>query len=601
MSASMAATEAAGDASRPAASLGRWPRSHLRTRWLDRGALGLPDVLFALACAVAVAVILYLGRYSTFFNDEWSFIAERSQWSLLDQLMRPHNEHWSLVPAVVYNALFSIVGLRSYLPYLILLMVAHVAAATAVYVLMRHHNGPLPALAGGTLLLFLGTGEDNLFWAFQMAFLGAAAAGAWAIVLLLTRPTRRAGVVAAVLLVVAVATSGTGLFFVLALAVMLVLDDGRRRQLWVLAPAVVLYLLWYVAYGSAAIAAHGDLLSLASLQQVPSFVVYGAGYAMGRITGWGEQVGLVLFVILGVATALHVSGHRPLRAAAVAGFAGLIAEYALTGIVRAHLGVIQSTSSRYVYIAAILVLMAAAGWIGTRFATFRVRPAFVLGAVAVLALGANVSALPGGRDAYRMRADVTRASIIVIDAYGATPGVAPGTGLYPIPPKGRLDEIRDRLGLPLQDALLPDAPAPDPTVLDAQLYGLVTDSVAVTTAPAFPSRALEPTVVTSTDLAISPLDDCLVLRATGADPQIELRIAGGESLAIQRSEVGEMRASLGLNAPPTEATSKLIPLSSHTIHLLSLPDIDEPRPWVIRVETPADASSTRICVVESAE
>ena len=569
-------------------------------RWRGPRGLLLSDLLFAVACVVAVGLILYMDRYSTFYHDEWSFILDRREWSL-DAFMRAHNEHWALVPAIVYKALFATIGLHSYLPYLLVLMAVHVAASSAVYVLVRHHNGQIPALAAGTLMLFLGTGADNLFWAFQMGFVGAAAAGAWAIVLLITRSSMRAELGAAVLLVVAVATQGTSLFFLAATAVMLALDPGRWRRLWVVIPATVAFGAWYLVFGTTAIAAHRDPFTLAGLQQVPTYVVTGASYAIGRLTGWGEQVGLVLFVGLGFATAVHISGRRPLRAAAVAGFAGLIAQFALTGTVRAQLGVTQATSSRYVYVAAILILIAASGWIGSRFADLRLRALVVLGAVFVLAFGANVSALPGGRDAYRLRADATRASIMVIDRYGGSPAVPAEANLFPVPAKHWLDEIEAQLGLPLEDALLPDAPPPHPSIVDAQLYALVAEAFATTTAEEMPPTLMEPMVATSTDVTVSVSSPCIELRVVGPEPQVVLRVPGGSALAVEREQFGEVQAYLALNAPPVESSSKTFPVAPGTVELIGIPDIDESRPWTVRFDPPADGVVTRVCVVAGSD
>ena len=563
-------------------------------RWRGPRGLLLGDVLFAVAALVAVVVILYLGRYTTFYHDEWSFIVDRREWTL-DAFMRPHNEHWALVPAVVYKLLFSTVGLRSYLPYLLVLMAIHVAAASSVYVLMRRINGQLPALAAGTLILFLGTGEDNLFWAFQMGFVGAATAGAWAIVLLVTSASRRAEVAAAALLTAAVATQGTALFFLVAVAVMLALDPPRWRRLWVILPATVAFGAWYLAIGAANISAHRDPFTLAGLQQVPSYVVTGASYAIGRLTGWGEGVGLVLFVVLGIATALHVSGRRPLRAAAVAGFAGLLAQYALTGTVRAQLGLHQATSSRYVYVAALLILIATAGWIGSRFTELRLRPMAVLGAAFVLALGANLSAMPGGRDAYVLRAQATRASIMIIDAYGGSPAVPVDANLFPVPAKGELERIRRELGLPLQDAILPDAPPPHPAVVDAQLYLLVGTAFQVTVAEELPASVAAPAVESTVDVEMSDADGCVEVRVAGPEPQIVMQMAGGSSLAIETEQVGQGQAYLALNAPPTETSSKVIDMAPGSVQIIAIPDIGEPRPWTVRFDLPGSVGVTRLC------
>jgi hypothetical protein len=556
----------------------------------------LADVLFGLACVVAVVVLLYLGRYSTFFNDEWTFVVERSDWSL-DSLMRPHNEHWSLTLALVYNALLSTVGLRTYLPYLLVLMLTHVAVASALFVLLRRHNGQIPALAGGTLMLFLGTGEDNLFWAFQMGFVGAAAAGAWAIVLLLTRASRRAEIGAAALLVVAVATNGTGLFFLAGIAAALIIDPVRRRQLWVVVPAAAVYMVWYLLLGSSAIGS----LTLARLQDVPAYVVAGASYSIGRLSGWGEHVGLVLFVAMVMATAWHVSGTRRIRAAAVAGLIGLLAQLVLTGLVRAHLGVVQATSSRYVYVAAVLLLIAASGWIGSRFAELRVRPLVVLAAVLALALGGNLSALPSGRDAYLQRADATRAAISLIQRYGGSPAVSLEAGLYPIPGKRGLGEIQQTFGLPTEDAILPDAAPPSPMLMDIQLYALVADAFTTTSATAMPTSVSEPDVVASTDVSIATASPCIELRIVGNDPHILLRVPGGSALGIEVDQFGEGQAFLALHDSPAEANSKPVALSPESVNVINVPDVGDPRPWIVRFDPPAAAGTTRVCVVAGSD
>jgi hypothetical protein len=575
-------------------------RAAVLLRWRGPRGLLLGDVLFAVACVVAVGLLLYMNRYATFFNDEWSFILDRRAWTL-DAFMRPHNEHWALMPAIVYKVLFATIGLHSYLPYLLVLMAIHVAASTAVYVLMRHRNGQTPALAAGTLMLFLGTGADNLFWAFQIGFVGAAAAGAWAIVLLVTRSSLRAEIGAAALLVVAVATQGTALFFLAATGVMLALDPARWRRLWVVVPATVAFGIWYLAFGSSAIAAHRDPFTLAGLQQVPAYVVAGASHAIGRLTGWGEQVGLVLFVGLGFATAMHVSGRRLLRPAAVAGFVGLIAQFALTGAVRAQLGVTQATSSRYVYVAAILILIAGSGWIGSRFAELRFRPLAVLAAVFVLALGANLSALPAERDAYRLRADATRASIMVIERYGGSPAVPEETGLFPVPPRHWLNEIDAQLGLPLTDALLPDAPPPHPSIVDAQLYQLVINAFTSTTTGEMPPTVMDVAVATSTDVTVTVAAHCIELSVVGPEPQVALRVPGGSALAVEREQFGEVLGYLALNAPPVGASSKIFPVTPGTVQLIGIPDIGETRPWTVRLDPPIDGVVTRVCVVAGSD
>ncbi len=67
-------------------------------------------------------------------------------------------------------------------------------------------------------LLLLGSGAENLFWAFQTGFVGSVMFGVWALVFIERPADRHAPVVASVLLVAALASSGMGLFFLVATA-----------------------------------------------------------------------------------------------------------------------------------------------------------------------------------------------------------------------------------------------------------------------------------------------------------------------------------------------------------------------------------------------
>lgn len=72
-------------------------------------------IAFLAIAAGAYVFLLSLGRGLTFFWDEWSWIVNRQDWSF-SSLMAPYNEHWSLVPLLIYKTLLATVGLRSYLP-----------------------------------------------------------------------------------------------------------------------------------------------------------------------------------------------------------------------------------------------------------------------------------------------------------------------------------------------------------------------------------------------------------------------------------------------------------------------------------------------------
>src|SRR5205823_15106414 len=94
-------------------------------------------------------------------------------------------------------------------------------------------SGRTVAVAAAAILLLLGNAYQDLFWAWQLGFVGSTAAGIWALAALAAPRRHRNAVVAAFLLVVAVATSGIGLAFLAAAAVFeLVRPERRNEVLW---------------------------------------------------------------------------------------------------------------------------------------------------------------------------------------------------------------------------------------------------------------------------------------------------------------------------------------------------------------------------------
>src|SRR4051794_10217054 len=84
------------------------PEDDHPARFHDR----FPLFVFLFVLVGAVPLYLYLGRRQWFFLDEWDFLAGRGLNA--HDLLRPHNEHWSTIPVIVYRVLFHLFGLRSY-------------------------------------------------------------------------------------------------------------------------------------------------------------------------------------------------------------------------------------------------------------------------------------------------------------------------------------------------------------------------------------------------------------------------------------------------------------------------------------------------------
>ncbi|TMF18379.1 MAG: hypothetical protein E6I35_06490, partial [Chloroflexi bacterium] len=143
-------------------------------------------LLVTVAAFIGCAGILWLSRAYTFYFDEWTFINTAPDWTLATYF-QPHNEHPSMLFRAVYAALLNTVGLRSYVPYMTLLMLGHFANVLLLFELVRRRAGQVIAIAAAALLLTLGAGWEDVLWAFQMAWLASVACGLGALLLLESR------------------------------------------------------------------------------------------------------------------------------------------------------------------------------------------------------------------------------------------------------------------------------------------------------------------------------------------------------------------------------------------------------------------------------
>ena len=131
-------------------------------------------VVHALTLAAAFGVWAYLDRNLWFFGDEWDFLTRRGLHGAYFSIWAPHNEHWSVLPILLWRAIYSLEHLSSYWPYLVPLLLAHVLV---VHLLWRRclREGADPWVATALALLFalLGAGAEDLAWAFQVGFVSS--------------------------------------------------------------------------------------------------------------------------------------------------------------------------------------------------------------------------------------------------------------------------------------------------------------------------------------------------------------------------------------------------------------------------------------------
>ena len=316
---------------------------------------------------------LWLDRGLWFFGDEWDFLVERGLAhgpTNPASIWFPHNEHWSTLPIVLWRGLFSVFHLGSYWPYLVPLLLAHVAVMHLVWRLCRGAGAdPWVSTAAAALLGVLGAGAEDLTWGFQIGFVGSVMFGLLAFNML-DRPIRAAGpaghdprlvrrdALISLALVASLMCSTIGDAMVVGAAVLASARLPWRRVLNVICPPVAVYGLWFAVVGHLGPASHSDRLSLATLTDLPNYLLTGLSSALGQSlnlepAGGAFLVGLAVWVAYRSRALWHKAPALLGLCAAAAAF------YALAALGR-DASTVSPSVSRYVYVALALLLPAIA-------------------------------------------------------------------------------------------------------------------------------------------------------------------------------------------------------------------------------------------------
>ena len=557
------------------------------TRYAD-----LPFVVIAAICGV---VLLYLGRSLTFWEDEWRSIVFKG--GLVDYL-RPVNQHWSTFPLLLFRGTFRVVGLRTYLPYLAEVVVLHLAAVTGAYAVMRRRIGPLVSTLAAVPLLFLGSGAENLFWGFQTGFVGSVMFGVWAL-FFIERSTRRSAVIASLLLVGSLASSGMGLFFLVVAAGRTILDPSLRPRALAVVPPLGVYVLWFGLVGR-------DPLGDGRVFVEPSiarFAVRGIVYSTERISGLdhlpnGPLWGSALFLGLTLLTGLRIArGHRHgLAAGCLLGVATMYTVIAFVRV-RADPGYDHATSSRFVYVAAFLLVLAVVDLLSALSpSSLRDRR---LGAVVPVALvlvlacatAANVDALLEKRSEFQRAADVTRAFVALALTRGHEPWVDRDAPRGWMPPVSELVRTIEVHGSPLHDELFPRTiESPGPEAEELALLEMIGDGFRVEEPRG--SRELARLDVGG---GVSQLGRCARARVVPDAAVWILGLPAGARVRVESSSPLTARVFLAHEGSPGRKLDVgLVPRVRRDV---VIPDVGDGRSWNLVLDSPARSGAITLCVV----
>ena len=328
-----------------------------------------PAAGLAVAVLAAAGVLLLVGRHVTYYADDWYFIPFRRGLSA-DTLLRPHNEHLSLLLVLAYKALLAVFGWDHVLAFKATLVAILSVNAVLLYGLVQRAVAPVIALALVIPVLLPGAAWSAVLSPFQMSFAGSVGCGLAALLALERVPGTRGGALAAALAFAGILWSGTGLTLLVVVAVEAVLCRGVRA-LWVGALPALGYLAWWIPYHLTGGQTYGAGTMLRSLTD-------GMATGVSAYAGLGGRPAFVASALLLVLATWRIVRMRRVPSRTLAALAGLVSFWVLVGYLR---GPDAYTQSRYLYPVAVLLVLAAAPLLP------RGRPPALVGALAlVLAL-----------------------------------------------------------------------------------------------------------------------------------------------------------------------------------------------------------------------
>lgn len=530
---------------------------------------------------VAGPLVLWFNRQQWFFGDEWEFFANRmSGWGRV--LLEPHNEHWSTAPILLYRAVYAVVGVRSYLPYVLVLVALHLAAAHLLWrVMNRAGVAPLVATALAAVFAVLGAGGENLLWAFQIGFVGSVAVGLLHILLVdHPGPFGRRDRLAWAVAIAGLLFSGISVTMTAISGLVVLLRRGARDALATVAPPAAVYVLWLAAVGRHGLDDHER--TLVGMLDTPAYLWTGLSSALERTSGI-PGAGAVLLVG-GLAWLLRqraVAGTPGATATAMA--AGAAFSFVVLAVGRTGLGVGQATAGRYVYIAAALVLPAF-GVMLSEAARGRPSRQLVMAAVLVPVLVHNVGALRAESHQQAEREALVRTRLLAAaellrgDVALAAPQPEPMFN-----PDVTVEVLR-RLDA---DGALPDEPdVTEADVLTAAAHLKVALGEAPPAPPASGAGPAVPAAVNDRG--------CLLVGPAGAPP-VEVRFPSPGAVSLRSPTGGEVAVVLhsearpGVNGGPRAIT--LRPGAVEWLHVAG--------PATVGISSPSPAA-TELCGVRTA-
>ena len=422
------------------------------------GTNAAPRAVLIGASAAALVVLILEARDQWFFNDDWGQWGSHRVGPRIDRpaqfFFGPHNGHWMTLNRVVFEGIYRMVGLRSYLPYLVPMFAVHVCAVWLLFAVMRRAGvRPWLACAGAAMFAFFGSGAEVLTWADTFGFVAPLAFATTQLLLVDHEGALdRRDAAGLALGVASIVSGGASLTMIVVVAFSLILVRRWRAMAVATVLPAVLWCAWFVAIG------HEGEHTLVDRAHAPNM----AAYFWRSITSSVDsvtQLGASGVVVVALVT---FAWWRPARwcahgKAPVAALAsGVVLFAAQTTLARVNLGVELASSSRYLYVGGFLLLpflmLAIDDMVTVRPRLLPVAILFV-----VWALVANAFAIDSFARAWGPRKQAIRSAVATVAQLDGVDALAPGTRL--VDPAGAFDpewaptvdvirELRDHGDLP---------------------------------------------------------------------------------------------------------------------------------------------------------
>jgi hypothetical protein len=553
----------------------------MRSRWFTRALIGAAVLVFG--------GVLALTAYRNFFYDEWSFAVSRRTWDW-STFMLPHNGHWSTIPIFVWKLLFVVVGLRSHVPFEAALLLTHVAAVLLLFALIRRRSGDLPAFAAALTLLVLGSGADDIVWAFQIAWAGSVAFGLFAMLLLDGNPPfpSRLPAVSAALLG-SLMCSSVGIAFLVAVGVQLALDGKRRRFLLALVLPIAAFAGWFFAFDTGRVrgspGVSGALLNGAEgsgyIDRLAAFVGTGLQASAAGLFGLTGTAPLV-FVVLSAVLVWHWYGQGGITSWELGLLVGLVGWFTLVGLGRVQFGSTAATLPRYLYVGIVFLLPLVAH--AARDLPWRGLWRPTLGVAFAVALLGNCVQL---RDQAISQTDFMRfenAELQTVDVFRNAPDLAPHSyvdeSMMPALQAGDYLDATEQLGDPVPPATIDTLQRLPSEAVNRVMLNLFGGAF---TANVDHSRTIQ-------GLACHSVD-------SSAGATIGLQVADGQAIMLKANGFGEVDLWLWFSGRPPNLPWTRFPLSASTPIWITLPSTGVPVLWQLQINTPS-VGQIEVCGTE---